>query len=91
MKKFGFGVNIPDPQHWLNTTERLLAVLVAVLRIRINPKLLARSGTEITVSDPELDPKKICKKEPYFQAEIRWFHMIIHISHLKVMATIAVQ
>jgi hypothetical protein len=40
-------------------------------RIRI------RSGTEINVSDadsnpdPKLDPKKICKKEPYFQAEIR--------------------
>ena len=39
-----------------------------------------RSGTEINVSnpdsdpDPKLDPKKICKKEPYFLAEIRWFH-----------------
>jgi hypothetical protein len=56
-------------------------------RIRI------RSGTEINVSDPDskLDPKKICKKEPYFQSEIRWFHIIIHISHLQVVATIAVQ
>jgi hypothetical protein len=36
--------------------------------------------------DPKLDPKKICKKKPYFQAEIRWFHMII-----QVVATIAVQ
>jgi hypothetical protein len=41
-----------------------------------------RSGTEINVSnpdsdpDPKLDPKKICKKEQYFQAEMRWFHMI---------------
>jgi hypothetical protein len=62
---------------------------------------LAGSGTEINVSvpdsdsdsnpDPKLDPKKICKKEHYFQAEIRWFHMIIHISHLQVVATIAVQ
>ncbi len=33
--------------------------------------------------DPKLDPKKICKKEHYFQAEISWFHMIIHISHLQ--------
>ena len=49
-------------------------------RIRI------RSGTEIYVLDPDLDPdsnadpnpklyqKKICKKEPYFLAEIRWLH-----------------
>ncbi len=36
-------------------------------RIRI------RSETEINVSDPKLDSKKICKKEPYFQAEISWF------------------
>ncbi len=60
-----------------------------------------RSGTEINISDPDpdlnpnsdpkLDPKKICKKNPYFQAEIRWFHMIIYISHLQVVATIAVQ
>jgi hypothetical protein len=35
-----------------------------------------RPGTEINVSDP----KKICKKEPYFQAEIRQFNTIIHIS-----------
>ncbi len=49
-------------------------------RIRI------RFGTEINVSDP----KTICKKEHYFQAEISWFHMIIHISHLQVVATIAV-
>ncbi len=35
--------------------------------------------------------EKICKKEHYFQAEISWFHMIIHISHLQVEATIAVQ
>jgi hypothetical protein len=54
-------------------------------RIRI------RFGTEINVSDPKLDPKKTCKKEHYFQAEISWFHMIIHISHLQVVATIAVQ
>jgi hypothetical protein len=27
-------------------------------------------------------------KEPYFQAEIRWFYMILHISHLQVVATI---
>ncbi len=40
---------------------------------------------------PKLDPKKICKKEHYFQAKIRWFHIIIHISHLQVVATIAVQ
>jgi hypothetical protein len=50
-------------------------------RIRI------RSVTEINVSGP----KKISKKEPYFQAEIRWFHIIIHISHLQVLATIAFQ
>jgi hypothetical protein len=43
-------------------------------RIRI------RFGTEINVSDPKLDPKKICKNEHYFLAEISWFHMIIHIS-----------
>ncbi len=62
-------------------------------RIRI------RSGTKINVSDPKLDPKldpeldpnHIYKKKPCFQAETRWFHMIIHISHLQVVATIAVQ
>jgi hypothetical protein len=49
-------------------------------RIRI------RSGTEINVLDPDsnpdtkLDTKKIYKKEPYFQAETRWFNMIIQIS-----------
>ncbi len=58
------------------------------------------SGTEIKVSDPDsdpasnpdpkLNPKKIWIKEPYFQAETRWFHMIKHISHLQVVATIAV-
>jgi hypothetical protein len=48
-----------------------------------------QSGTEINVSG--LDPKKICKKEHYFQAEISWFHKIIHISHLQVETTIAVQ
>jgi hypothetical protein len=54
-------------------------------RIRI------RSGTDLNISDPKLDPKKIYKKEPYFQAETRWFHMILRISHLKVVATTAVQ
>jgi hypothetical protein len=60
-------------------------------------RIQIRSGTEINVSDPDsnpdpkLDPKKICKKEHYFQAEIRLFHMIIHISYLQVVATIAVQ
>jgi hypothetical protein len=61
------------------------------------------SGTDINVSDldpdsnPDSDqnqnpdPKKICKKKPFFQAVIRWFHMIIHISHLQVVAAIAVQ
>ncbi len=50
-----------------------------------------RFGTEINVSDPKLDPKKICKEEHYFQAEMSWFHNIILISHLQVVATIAVQ
>ncbi len=73
-----------DPDPWRSETFG---------RIRI------RSGTEINVSDPDsdsnpdsnpdpkLDPKKICKKKPYFKTEIRWFHMIIHISHLQVVFT----
>ncbi len=44
-------------------------------RIRI------RFGTEINV----MDPKKICKKEHYFQFEMSWFHRIMHISHLQVV------
>jgi hypothetical protein len=47
-------------------------------RIRI------RSGTEKNVSDPDsnrnpkLDPKKICKKKPYFQAVLGSF-ILFHI------------
>jgi hypothetical protein len=48
-------------------------------RIRI------RSGTEINISDP----KQIRKKEPYIQAKIRWFHIIIHISLLHVVVRYA--
>jgi hypothetical protein len=54
-------------------------------RIRI------RSRTEINILDPDSnpapkpDPKKIRKKEPYIQAKVRWFHTIIHISHLHVV------
>jgi hypothetical protein len=35
--------------------------------------------------DPKPNPKKISKKEPYIQAKVRWFHTIIHISHLHVV------
>ncbi len=53
-------------------------------RIRI------RSETEINVLDPDSnpDPKKICKKEHYFQAEIRWFHMIIFTSSNNNLCTV---
>ncbi len=50
-------------------------------RIRI------RSGTEINVSDPnsnqnsKLDPKKICKKKPYFQAILGSF-ILFYIFHI---------
>jgi len=38
------------------------------MRIRKDPKLFFGP-----------DPKKICKKEPYFQAKIRLLHAIIHV------------
>ncbi len=49
-------------------------------RIRI------RSGTEINVSDPDfnrnpkLDPKKICKKKPYFQAVLASFILFTYFT-----------
>jgi len=37
--------------------------------------------------DPKLDPKIFYKKVHYFQVGISWFYMIIHISHLQVVAS----
>ncbi len=75
----------PDPQPWLEPS-------VADQDPEPDPEGSEtfgriRSGTETNVSDPDsdpdlnpdlkLDPKKICKKELYFQVETSWFHMII--------------
>ncbi len=58
-----------------------------------------RSGTEINVSDPDsnpdpkLDPKKTVKRSLIFWLNkvVASAFMLIHISHLQVVATIAVQ
>jgi hypothetical protein len=70
----------------------------AVLRIRIrnrirkDPKLLAGSGSEITIMDldsnpdlkpdPKPDPKKICKMESCFQAKKRYFQTIMEFFNI---------
>jgi hypothetical protein len=49
-----------------------MAVLRIRNRIRKDPELLAGSGSEINISDPDSnpdpkpDPKQICQKESYF-------------------------
>ncbi len=51
--------------------EKQKPVLRIRNRIRKDPKLLAGSGSEINISDPDPKPdqKKICKKEPYNQTK----------------------
>jgi hypothetical protein len=84
-------VPVSFPQHCY---EKASKHSQAVLRIRIrnrnqirkDPKLLAGSGSEINVLDPDSnpdsnpDPKQICKKESYFQAKKGNFRQLWNIS-----------
>jgi hypothetical protein len=55
-------------------------------RIRKDPKLLAGSGSEINISDPDSNPdpkpdsKEICKKESYFRPKKGNFRQLWNIS-----------
>ena len=60
--------------------------------MRKDPKLLAGSGSEINILDPDSnpdsnpdpkpDPKQICKKESYFQAKKRYFQTIMEFFNI---------
>jgi hypothetical protein len=73
--------NVQSFKKGLNIFVVILMQCCGSGRIRNFGQIWILSGTEINVSDQDSNPEKIGKKEPYFQAEISWFHMIIQYTY----------